>query len=197
MRRRTSPPRSRPNRAGHRRISYDLLGKLRYECRRGACRPRRLSRRGRAPSWSARSSAGSRCIGKRVCDWIGWAWTLIRRSYRFDPERRAIVKQTLAALEHDAFPTAQRSVRKTAVTLGFNRAESWKDLSREIKSDPGRAENTFRHLEAMRLTRVNNIGSTMTNADQNLIVELAYRASRGAVSNGVVQPYRWAPNRPR
>jgi hypothetical protein len=27
----------------------------------------------------------------------------------------------------------------------------------------------------MRLTRVNTIGSTMTNAEQNLIVELAYQ----------------------
>jgi hypothetical protein len=136
--------------------------------------------RGGYPSWQSAVVVGSIFGGialhwERVCDWIGWAWTLIRRSYRFDPERRAIVKQTLAALEHDAFPTAQRSVRKTAVTLGFNRAESWKDLSREIKNDPGRAENTFRHLEAMRLTRVNNIGSTMTNAEQNLIVELAYQ----------------------
>lgn len=141
--------------------------------------PVRISKGG-YPAWQSAVVLGSGLGGAALyweafCDWIGWACRLIRRSHRYDLERRAIVLKALDALEHPSFPTAQKAVRKTAVTLGFNRAESWKDLSREIKSDPGRAENAFRHLEAMRLLRVNNVESTLSNPHQNLIVELAYQ----------------------
>ena len=94
----------------------------------------------------------------------------------FTDEQRAITGQVLATLNHPAFPLAQIAVRGTATTLGFNRPEAWRDLSRAIKSDPGRAQNLFRHLDAMRRVRgaVQAQGSTLSNPQQNLVTELAY-----------------------
>lgn len=137
--------------------------------------------RGGYPLWQASTFAvgsglgGGIVLWERLCDWLRWFWTLFRRSLRYDPERRRAVIKTLNALEHPAFPLAQQSVRRTATTLGFNRPEAWKELSRSLKSDPGTAENAFRHLEACRLTRVNLINSTVTNPQCHLIVELAYQ----------------------
>lgn len=75
--------------------------------------------------------------------------------------------------QHTAYPAALEAVKKTATTLGFNRPEAWHGLSRQMKSSPGRAENVFRHLNACQLTR-ETAGSTLTNPDCNLLVELAY-----------------------
>lgn len=119
---------------------------------------------------------GAVVFWERSVDWLRWFWTLLRRSFRYDRTRRETILKALDALEHPAFPVAQSAVKKTATTLGFNRPEAWKELSRELKGDPGRAENAFRHLEAMRLVRANLMDSTVTNPQMNLIVELAYHA---------------------
>lgn len=137
--------------------------------------------KGGYPLWQASNFSVGIGIGgilplwEALCDWCSWFWTLFRRSLKYDRERRRAVIKTLNALEHPAFPLAQQSVRRTAVTLGFNRPEAWKELSRSLKSSPGHAENAFRHLEACRLTRANLISSTLTNPQANLIVELAYQ----------------------
>lgn len=80
-----------------------------------------------------------------------------------------------ALTKHPAFPFALEAVKQTATTLGFNRPEAWQGLSRHMKASPGRAENTFRHMHACQLTR-ETAGSTLTNPDCNLLVELAYHA---------------------
>jgi hypothetical protein len=103
-----------------------------------------------------------------------WLWQLFRRSLGFRAPQRSVVLRVLDALEHPAYPIAERAVKQTATTLGFNRPEAWRELSRELKGSPGRAENAFRHLEAMRLVRANLLSSTVTNPECNLIVELAY-----------------------
>lgn len=76
-------------------------------------------------------------------------------------------------LNHPAYPIAQDAVRRTARTLGFNRPEAWQGLSRQMKTSPGSAENTFRHMQACQWTRA-EAPSTLTNPDCNLLVELAY-----------------------
>ena len=76
-------------------------------------------------------------------------------------------------MAHPAYPAAVEAVKKTATTIGFNRPEAWQGLSKQMKSSPGRAENTFRHLYACQLTR-ETAGSTLSNPDCNLLVELAY-----------------------
>ena len=113
---------------------------------------------------------------ERAVDRVKWTWFVLRHTWRYDPERRAAVVKVLHGLEHDAFPVAQKAVRKTATTLGFNRPEAWKELSRELKGDPGKAENAFRHLEAARLVRANYLGDPLPNPVLALTVELAYQA---------------------
>lgn len=104
---------------------------------------------------------------------IRWLWRLLRRVRALDVERRGVLLAALAMLEDPAYGTARVCVRETATTLGFNRPEAWKEWSREIKADPGRAENAFRHLRSMsRLRTVHT--STLSNAQQNLVTELAY-----------------------
>jgi len=117
---------------------------------------------------------GALVFWERLTDWCGWFWTLLRRSRAYDTRRRAVVLKVLDAFEHPAFPVAQSAVKKTATTLGFNRPEAWKELSRELKGSAGHAENAFRHLEACRLVRANLLDSTVTNPEMHLIVELAY-----------------------
>ena len=117
---------------------------------------------------------GALSLWERAVDAVTWFWTLVRRSYRMDREQRAVVLTVLDGLSHPAYPVAQKAVRKTATTLGFNRPEAWKELSRELKGSQGHAENAFRHLEACRLLRANLMASTVTNPECHLIVELAY-----------------------
>lgn len=106
-----------------------------------------------------------------------WWKKLFRRVQALDPERTAVLLYSLTMLEQPAYTAAQTAVRQTAVTLGFNRPESWKELSREVKDSPGRAENTFRHLLACRKVNVTMRaqGSTLTNPVLNLVTELAYQ----------------------
>ena len=139
-----------------------------------------VSRGGGYPAWQSTVVVVGSGFGgaveyvERFWDAVRWLWRLFRRSLGFDAQRRAVVLRVLSALEHPAYPIAQRAVKQTATTLGFNRPEAWKELSRELKTSPGRAENAFRHLEAMRLVRANLLSSTVTNPECNLIVELAY-----------------------
>lgn len=118
---------------------------------------------------------------ERLWDRVRWWWRAQPRVMRLDAEARLVLLRTLDALEHPAYPIARQSVRRTATTLGFNRPEAWKELSRELKGSAGHAENAFRHLEACRLVRANLINSTVTNPECHLIVELAYHgfAARG------------------
>lgn len=107
-----------------------------------------------------------------------WWWRTSGRVLRLHGEDRLVLLRTLDALEHPAYPLARVCVRKTATTLGFNRAEAWKELGQALKRSPGNAENTFRHLESCRLLRFNllpEVHSTLTNPACHLIVELAYQ----------------------
>jgi hypothetical protein len=103
-----------------------------------------------------------------------WLYRFVRRLYRLEPERRAVLVHTLDTLERPTFQTARIVVRETAQTLGFNQPGAWKDLGRALKEDMGRSENTFRHLRAMQRLR-DLAGSTLTNPEQNFLVELAYQ----------------------
>ena len=96
-----------------------------------------------------------------------------QRLAALDPERRAVVERTVSLLESPHYDIARKAVRETATTLGFDRPEAWKDLSRHMKADNGRTQNVYRHLKAMRLLR-EYAQSTFTNPEANLLTELAY-----------------------
>ena len=137
--------------------------------------------RGGYPTWQSSVVFGSgfgACViwWDAVSDWIRWSWTIIIRSYRYDRERRIAVVKALDILEHPAYPLARAAVRKTATTIGFNRPEAWRDLSRDLRENRCHAENAYRHLEACRLVRANLLTSTLTNPECQVLVELAYQA---------------------
>jgi len=114
---------------------------------------------------------------------LRWALRLVRRIERLDAEQRDVLSRVLTTLESPAWPVARVSVRQTATTLGFNRPEAWIHLSRELKASPGRAENTYRHLQTCTTlrNRLREQGSTVTNPQMHLVAELAYQgfAARG------------------
>lgn len=105
---------------------------------------------------------------------VKWQWRLARRVHKLPRESKAVLLRTLFELESPAYASAQAAVRKTATTLGFANPEAWIELKREMRSDPGRMENTFRRLHACRLLR-DTANSTLTNPEQNFLVELAYQ----------------------
>jgi hypothetical protein len=99
-----------------------------------------------------------------------------RRVRRLSSEEHAVLLHTMDLLESPQFALAQQAVRTTATTPKFNRPESWGQYSKAIKTDPGRAENVFRHIRAHELTRqaARELGSTLSNPQAHLLVELAY-----------------------
>lgn len=141
-----------------------------------------IAGRGGYPLWQASVIAPS--LFGAIGAWWDVQWARFQWWRRFGPrvhrltrEQRAIVLTVLDTLEAPAFAQARLAVRGTATTLGFNRPEAWKELSRSLKDSPGNAENTFRHLEACRRLKVWEQaagGSTLTNPQRHLAVELGY-----------------------
>lgn len=138
--------------------------------------------RGGYPGWQAGVIAPS--LFGVIGAWIDgqmqrlrWALRLVRRVEALDREQRLVLDRVIVALESPAYPVARLAVRETATTLGFNRPEAWKPYSNELKASPGRAENTFRHLRACSVMRdrLREQGSTVTNPQMHLVVELGYQ----------------------
>jgi len=104
---------------------------------------------------------------------LKWHWRHATRVHRLSRESRGVIERVLSVVEDPRYRVAQEAVRATSKTLGFNRPEAWKGLSRQMKDQPGRAENVFRHMNACELLR-KGASSTLANYEQNLYVELAY-----------------------
>jgi hypothetical protein len=104
-----------------------------------------------------------------------WWWAFYRRVDHLSIPQRAVLLDAVVLFESPAYPAAREAVRETAMTLGFSAAhpQAFLAYSRAIKSDPGRMENTFRHIRAMERT-VELLGSTLSNPVKNLVVEFAY-----------------------
>ena len=124
--------------------------------------------------------------------WLSMWWDRLRWWQRLAPSvhalpdyEKGVLLQVLRLLSHPAYPLAKSSVKKTALTLGFNRPESWLDLGRHLKQSQGLAENTYRHLEACRLLKANLLESTLSNPETNLMVELAYHRYAGTKGKGI------------
>lgn len=107
-----------------------------------------------------------------------------RRLWFLSPLQRKVVWRVVDVVDDPSFFIAIKAVRMTATTLGFNRQESWGPLKAELKSDPGNAENTFRHLQTVHTLRLNCVNSTFTNPHAHLLAELAYHAYTMKESRG-------------
>lgn len=117
--------------------------------------------------------------------WSAWVrdwWRLCRRVAALPEPRRVVLLHVLSALEGPIYPYAKRAVRETATTIGFRDPYSWTAYSRDMKSNPAKAENIWRGVRARTLTQegwaATAPGSTTTrlrNPDLTLITELAYQ----------------------
>ena len=117
-----------------------------------------------------------------VAAWAGIWSQRVRIMWRFAAhmigmtrEQQAVVWRCVEAVDAPSYHVARGSVKRTATTLGFNRPEAWGDLKAELKRDAGNCENTFRHLHTVNVLRQNLVGSTLTNPQAHLLVELAYQ----------------------
>lgn len=132
--------------------------------------------KGGYPLWQASGIAVGSLFGalqpywERLVAWLLSKW--VRQVVVTAPT--GVIAHAENLLNHPAYPFAQAAVRRTATTLGFNRPEAWQGLSRQMKSSPGHAENIYRHMQACQWTR-DTAGSTLTNPECNLLVELAYQ----------------------
>lgn len=131
------------------------------------------------PSWTGIQER-ARAVRDAIRHWVherrldAQAWRICRR-IRTQPDGDEALTVLQRALDSHAYPLAAYAVRKTATTLGFNRPEAWLELSRAMKRDPGSAENQYRHMEAVRLVRVNALAKPVGNPEANLLVEIAYQ----------------------
>jgi hypothetical protein len=110
-------------------------------------------------------------------------WRFAAHMLGMSREQQAVVWRCVEAVDSHPYKVARQAVQKTATTLGFNRPEAWGDLKAELKRDNGNAENTFRHLHTVNILRQNLVGSTLTNPEAHLLVELAYQGFASKVKH--------------
>ncbi len=86
------------------------------------------------------------------------------------------LRRSVDVMNDPRYTIAVDCVAQTATTLGFRRPQAWSKLSHALKEKPHWAENSWRHLHACKLLdeAVRAQGSTLSNPEMNLMVELAY-----------------------
>lgn len=152
--------------------------------------------RGGYPGWQAASVASGVVFGPpldllgqvwaRLVSWLRWCWAgfglrdrerILATAQRIAGQgiaERAVLEHAIVLMNGPHWGQADRLVRETATTLGFNRPEAWIPYGRALKASPGQAENTFRHLRTVHELKKIETTSTISNPDAHLLVELAY-----------------------
>lgn len=135
--------------------------------------------RGGYPAWQSSVIAGS-LLGSLQA-WYEhalWIWTWTRRLWGIPVERQRLLERIVVLTEHPAYPDAREAVTETAHVLGFNKPGAWGPLGHSLKERTDWAENTWRHLDAMkRLDAVATArGWRLTNPEKNALIELAYQS---------------------
>lgn len=122
---------------------------------------------------------------------IRWTWRLLWISpqdrvwidrhlpamLELQDERRMVVAHSVCLMQSPAYPIARQAVRATATTIGFNKIKAWKSVGNQLKERADWAENSWRHLEAMRRMDWECFQQNikLNNPQKNGIVELAYQ----------------------
>lgn len=122
---------------------------------------------------------GAEPLYQRFVAWlqqIRWALGTSLRLRRLDRERRAVLDRVVTQLQGQLYPHARVAVRTTARTLRLHEPTAWAKISHDLHRKYSWAENTYRHLHACDLTEemLRADGSTTSNPDRSLTVELAY-----------------------
>ena len=144
------------------------------------------------PSLFGGLQAGWEAGSEQVKSWAYWLARLWRlppdtrlhlgaladRLEALGPEKRIAIEQAIEAIEQDGYEAAVKAVGDVAVTPGMRERHVWVNISRKIHEWPGWSENMYRHLDAADRAKrsIREAGSTISNPDLNLMVELAYHA---------------------
>jgi len=109
---------------------------------------------------------------------LRWAWRVCRIILGWDEPRRQALTHAIEVLNDARYPHAVLAVKMTAVTPEFSGPAAWKAFGRALHDRPTWAENQWRHLKACdhadQMMRAD--GSTISNPDRALMVELAYHS---------------------
>ena len=93
------------------------------------------------------------------------------------PATLAFYQDLHTTLHSPAYAAAQRAVRETRQTLAFRERTIGLAYKHMFDLNAGRRENVLRHVQAVALTR-QYAGEDLSNADADILVALAYQASR-------------------
>jgi hypothetical protein len=109
---------------------------------------------------------------------VTWAWRLWRAIVRMGKEDRRTVQKVVASILDPRYVHATRAVKMTAVKPGMDGPLAWRSLAHDLKTHSRWAENSWRHLDACASAdaMLRAEGSTITNPDRALFVELAYQS---------------------
>ena len=124
-----------------------------------------------------------RPLWARLTTEVRWLWRLhqatagerqmIAMSLACDVEQRAVVVRVLHVLQGETWPRAQAEVRTCATSPKFHQPEHWVSYSRIVKSNPGQAQNVWRHMRVVQAIQATD--PTLTNPEAHLAAELAYQ----------------------
>lgn len=125
------------------------------------------------PLWQASVISGS------VFGMLQVLWDILRDAIRIawdtrylTPDQRRAVYEVLRIVRLQAWPVAQRAVYDTARLEGFHEPRAWAEVGASLRDRPHWAENTWRHMAAMKL--LEDRGCLLPNPERNLLIELAY-----------------------
>lgn len=108
---------------------------------------------------------------------VSWFWRLWRAIVRMNRQDRRVVEQVVNSILDPRYQHAKRAVKMTAVKPGMDGPLAWRNLAHDLKTHHRWAENSWRHLDACASAdaMMRAEGSTITNPDRALMVELAYQ----------------------
>lgn len=106
-----------------------------------------------------------------------WADTHLDAFLTLPCEHRTLIAHTVSLVRDPHYALARDCVKATAMTLGFNKQSSWKLVFRQIEQHQTWAENTWRHLEALRRFEweLQVLNHRLTNPQKHGLIEIAYQ----------------------
>lgn len=122
---------------------------------------------------------------------VRWLWSLVKRLWwvrsvaqqadidewivrvqNMGDEQRAVLERVYGLFAGAAWPVARDEVRACATSPKFHQPEQWVGYSRAVKSNPGQAQNIWRHMKVVFAIQA---ATGASNTDAHLLAELAYQ----------------------
>lgn len=109
---------------------------------------------------------------------VRWFWRLFRAVLRLNQKDQKTLAKVVATFTDPRYAHAARAVKMTAIKPGMDGPLAWRSLAHDLKNHHRWAENSWRHLDACATAdaMLRAEGSTISNPDRALFVELAYQS---------------------